>query len=1192
MNEIQDYFIRNDLPESLNRENTKELAQLTDAVLHNFDGKILGALIYPAIDNLPSDLIDALAVQLHCDFYDSRLPLETRRKLVKSSIAWHRIKGTPAAVETLLQTLFRDAHVSEWFEYGGRPYFFRVKVDISNTEEGANPDTMARVKKIIELGKNVRSWLDLLEFQIHIKDDLEITEDRWWIVQIAQCAKDIYPWRGRFFDTSWTFAPPVAFDGTWFLDGEYHFDDVPAGAEDAAGNRFAFDGDWWFDGARRFGYPVSRKVLWGTAEPDELEVSSRIAAKEKYTVQLPFDALTPFDKGWAFGARDGPQDAGFSVGVGSALSEQIDPQDGFNSVIVVSPILRDIYPLARICSFDGAWYFREIVSYDGQWQFGGDPGHMYSGNRFEHWNHLPTTFFGESNETIETIYEDVNPTFDGSWDYAEIVEPEIVYKEVNPCFDGSWTFSKESVVRFGESVETIEPVCKRDNSGAPAVCFGKLLRVPRVAIVENGPYDGPIYDSSWKFFGLHDQDAFWTEDSQERFNLFDHGPGGYPETGIETEAENLQVQEEPLLQTVPEFVESILCCPVFDGSWQYEGISHLGTSDVSFEASPVFGEGRCFDDTWAFEMCSRAFDGTWSLGDDPLHFDGDWHFGGEMYFATNDIPEEAGETVHACLSERAEHHIHFGINRAAFDGLWDFGRSAGMQEAAGTFAVSVAPLQDKEEPQENSVASISVAIKEDLPIVLPAVFDGGWNFGRQLAFDNGWTFRDGPTFNGAAADVPAFNEEQTVEYLHVDDVPDDNDRKLFDSICRANAFDGTWRFDGSVVFSSNDIVEAGFFSSRSVIKEQHTVQLPFDALPPFSEDWNFGAKDGLQEAGFTVDAEPVLPENLDLQDAAAAAIRPVFREVYPLARIRNFDGTWYFREVIPFDGLWQLGEDPGYRYQDNRFEPWNHLPMSFFNEDTEAIYDGSWFFGLHDADAFWEEDSQERFRITNDEPETENLQVQEGSSLQAGAGIAESILPCTDFDGSWQYDGVSLFGTSDVVFESLPGFGENRNFDNSWGFEMCSRAFDGTWSLGDDPLHFDGDWHFGGEMYFATNDIPEKANANVHVCLSERLEHTSCFGVEKTLFDGEWTFGKTNGMSEGLEVSIASVIHFDDTWAFDDEPRRIDGTWSLGIDDYAFGDNTDPRNSYDGSWNFTDSMNTRIRFERRWRSFGSITFAA
>ena len=97
MKNIDDYSTREDLPESLNRPNAKELAETWDrAHLKLINNQIYSVLIYPVIDSLGSDLVDALAVQLHCDFYDKSLSLEARRQIVKTSIAWHRIKGTPA----------------------------------------------------------------------------------------------------------------------------------------------------------------------------------------------------------------------------------------------------------------------------------------------------------------------------------------------------------------------------------------------------------------------------------------------------------------------------------------------------------------------------------------------------------------------------------------------------------------------------------------------------------------------------------------------------------------------------------------------------------------------------------------------------------------------------------------------------------------------------------------------------------------------------------------------------------------------------------------------------------------------------------------------------------------------------------------------------------------------------------------
>ena len=174
---LNDYSIHEDLPESLNRKNTKDLARLADKVLHKYDSQIHKVLIYPVIDQLDSDLVDTLAIQLHCDFYDKSLPLEARRQIVKTSIAWHRIKGTPAAVEMLTQTIFKNSYVKEWFDYGGRPYFFRMVHDISDGREDVNKTTLALLKKAIWTGKNVRSWLEMLEFHVHLEDHVKYFEE-------------------------------------------------------------------------------------------------------------------------------------------------------------------------------------------------------------------------------------------------------------------------------------------------------------------------------------------------------------------------------------------------------------------------------------------------------------------------------------------------------------------------------------------------------------------------------------------------------------------------------------------------------------------------------------------------------------------------------------------------------------------------------------------------------------------------------------------------------------------------------------------------------------------------------------------------------------------------------------------------------------------------------------------------------
>lgn len=160
MNNIEDYFIHKNLPQSLDKENVQEVAKVVDDTLLSFDKTITEVLIYPAIDMLGSELINTLAIQMHCDFYDDTLPLAVRRNLVKNSIAWHRIKGTPAAVEQMIQTVYQTGVVEEWFDYGGEPFFFKVNL-------GDSQITTQKIKnliKMINVSKNVRSWLEVLRF--------------------------------------------------------------------------------------------------------------------------------------------------------------------------------------------------------------------------------------------------------------------------------------------------------------------------------------------------------------------------------------------------------------------------------------------------------------------------------------------------------------------------------------------------------------------------------------------------------------------------------------------------------------------------------------------------------------------------------------------------------------------------------------------------------------------------------------------------------------------------------------------------------------------------------------------------------------------------------------------------------------------------------------------------------------------
>ncbi len=117
---------------------------------------IPSVLLISRIDELPEDVIDLLAWQWHVDFYEPTLPLAKKRALVRQSIPWHRRKGTSGAVQEMVSTVFSAGVVTEWFEYGGQPYHFRVETEAVITDT----TLYDRLVKVIDAAKNVRSWLE------------------------------------------------------------------------------------------------------------------------------------------------------------------------------------------------------------------------------------------------------------------------------------------------------------------------------------------------------------------------------------------------------------------------------------------------------------------------------------------------------------------------------------------------------------------------------------------------------------------------------------------------------------------------------------------------------------------------------------------------------------------------------------------------------------------------------------------------------------------------------------------------------------------------------------------------------------------------------------------------------------------------------------------------------------------------
>lgn len=121
---------------------------------------------------LPEIVLDIKAYEKHVDFYRSDLQIEQKRSLIQKSKYFHKQKGTPAAVDELISTLFGQGRVIEWFEYGGEPFYFKVR---TNNFSVVGEQTENFIKSV-ETVKNKRSRLEVVELEWTYSEDINLSE--------------------------------------------------------------------------------------------------------------------------------------------------------------------------------------------------------------------------------------------------------------------------------------------------------------------------------------------------------------------------------------------------------------------------------------------------------------------------------------------------------------------------------------------------------------------------------------------------------------------------------------------------------------------------------------------------------------------------------------------------------------------------------------------------------------------------------------------------------------------------------------------------------------------------------------------------------------------------------------------------------------------------------------------------------
>lgn len=122
-----------------------------------------GTMLYSNFDKQPDEIVNLMAAELRTPYYDENLPLDKKRQLVKNTLPWYAKAGTAGAVKELVSVIFGKGTIEEWFEYGGKPFHFRV-----NVYGDPIKDSSAKFAEMLEHVKAAKAVLDVVTYIIEI----------------------------------------------------------------------------------------------------------------------------------------------------------------------------------------------------------------------------------------------------------------------------------------------------------------------------------------------------------------------------------------------------------------------------------------------------------------------------------------------------------------------------------------------------------------------------------------------------------------------------------------------------------------------------------------------------------------------------------------------------------------------------------------------------------------------------------------------------------------------------------------------------------------------------------------------------------------------------------------------------------------------------------------------------------------
>ena len=115
-------------------------------------------IVWSDLERVRPQHYDYVAACIRALYYRSDLTDDQKLTAIKSAMLTYRYAGSMRAIEELLNNVFSEAEFIPWYEYGGKPYHFKVKTNETLTE-----DNTAYFLNMVRKVKSARDQVEIIE---------------------------------------------------------------------------------------------------------------------------------------------------------------------------------------------------------------------------------------------------------------------------------------------------------------------------------------------------------------------------------------------------------------------------------------------------------------------------------------------------------------------------------------------------------------------------------------------------------------------------------------------------------------------------------------------------------------------------------------------------------------------------------------------------------------------------------------------------------------------------------------------------------------------------------------------------------------------------------------------------------------------------------------------------------------------